>query len=61
MLNREQIKTKLKDANIRKVSRSSGVSHQVILRLMKGGGISLDSMEKLSDYLESGDAQNKND
>lgn len=52
MFTQEEIRHKLKDANIRKVSRSSGVNHQVILRLMKGDGIRMDSMEKLSAYLE---------
>lgn len=54
MLDADQIRLKLKDANIRKVARGCGVDHQAILRLMKGHGIRKESMERLSGYLGCG-------
>lgn len=52
MFMEDVIREKLKDANIKKVSRASGVGYQSILRLMKGEGIRREALRKLIAYLE---------
>ena len=55
MLTTKQIRDLLKDANLAKVSRGSGVCYQVVVRLMQGRSILSVSLEKLSRYLEVND------
>ena len=53
MLTSEQIRDRLKNANLSKVSRSSGVAYHIIVRLMNGRNVLSSSLEKLSGYLEN--------
>lgn len=51
MLSIDEIKERLKDANISKISRGCGVHMQTIYRLIQGKDIRVSSVQKLSDYL----------
>ena len=53
MLTSAEIRLKLKDANLKKVSRGSGVDYQVIVRLMQERSVLSVSLERLSSYLEN--------
>ena len=55
MLTSAEIRLKLKDANLKKVSRGSGVDYQVIVRLMQGRSVLSVSLERISRYLENAD------
>ena len=52
MLTKDEIKKKLKDANISQVARNSGVHRNQIARVLKGKEIMGDAMVKLISYLE---------
>lgn len=53
MLTLDQIKERLKHANLLKVSESAGIHSNTIYKLMKGGkSPSYDTVKKLSDYFE---------
>jgi hypothetical protein len=59
MLTIDEIKERLKDANLRKVSRGAGVQYSRIFRLLKTDHKPLhETVKALSDYLEGkGDVQ----
>lgn len=52
MLTKEQIKERLKDANISQVARNSGVHRNQIARVLNGKQIMGEAMLKLINYLE---------
>lgn len=54
MLTIEQIKERLKDANLMKVAKAAGVHQNSLYRLMNGSTrTSYDTVKAISDYLES--------
>lgn len=52
MLTLEEVRRRLKDANIKKVCKNSGVSYGAIARLIRGADPQYSTVERLSDYLE---------
>lgn len=52
MLTKDEIKKKLKDANISQVARNSGVHRNQIARVLNGKQIMGEAMLKLISYLE---------
>jgi hypothetical protein len=54
MLTIDQIRLALVDRNLRAVSRATGVGYSTLLRLSKGGGVSMRTAETLSGYLQRG-------
>lgn len=52
MLTIDQIRRALSDRNLRAVSRATGVGYSTLLRLSKGGSVSMRTAEALSTYLE---------
>ena len=54
MLTIEQIRGALVDRNLRAVSRATGVGYSTLLRLSKGGSISMRTGQALSAYFERG-------
>jgi len=52
MLTLDEIKRRLKDANLSKVAKASGLHYNTIYRLVNGQEPKYDTVKKLSDYLE---------
>lgn len=52
MLTTEQIRLALIDRNLRAVSRATGVGYSTLLRLSRGGSVSMRTAETLSAYFE---------
>jgi len=48
----EQIRERLKHANLRAVADAAGIHHNSIYRFMKGGKPSWETVNKLEKYLE---------
>jgi hypothetical protein len=57
LLTIDDIRERLKDANLASVSRNSGVNYMALIRLMSGRYIGVKNLEKLSDYLIEGRKQ----
>jgi len=51
MLTLDQIRSRLRDRNLRAVSRATGVGYSTLRRLMAGRSVSLDTAQALSEYL----------
>lgn len=54
MLTIDQIRLALVDRNLRAVSRATGVGYSTLLRLSKGGSVSMRTAQALSVYFERG-------
>lgn len=53
MLTVEQIKTRLEDANLKRVAENAGLHPATVYRLMQGQGrTAYETVKALSDYLE---------
>lgn len=56
MMTIEQIRDALRDRNLSKVSRASGVSYRVIWRIARGADdAGYNAVKRISDYLEGAD------
>jgi len=52
MLTPEEVKARLKDMNLKAVSRNAGVGYMSIYNLIKGKDSRVSVVQRLSDYLE---------